>query len=400
MLSSYRGLSREAKLLLACSGIWGLMMGMHMTIWQLYLKSAGYSGIMIGAYSLTNGLAMTLLVIPSGYVADRFGKKVMGILSTILASTSAFLIASSTKLPFLLSSALMRGTSQALRGPSIEALMADKADHRVEELYSLSSFINGAASATGSLLGWIPEILVLKGMSYFNAYRLLILSSAFIELSALAPLMPIREKRADKEAHAGKILRIKANRILVKLFSLNALVGLGAGLSIPLIGYYMSVKFKVESGPIGTMFTISSILGSISYIAAAPLARKIGLLNGIILPQAISVLLLASIPHAPSYTIAAMLYVPRTALMNMTWPLVRALQMKVCEPQDRATVSALDKISWSLPNSASSQIGGIIMDHISLDLPLYLTSLIYSIYATLFFTLLRREEIEASNLPP
>ncbi|RLG42189.1 MAG: hypothetical protein DRO05_01915, partial [Thermoproteota archaeon] len=74
-LSEYYSVGRDAKLLLASSGMWTMAFGIYAVIWQLYLKSAGYRGLEIGTYSLIQGLSMTLLIIPSGLIADRVKRR-------------------------------------------------------------------------------------------------------------------------------------------------------------------------------------------------------------------------------------------------------------------------------------------------------------------------------------
>ena len=388
---------RDLWALIMFSGMLGLSFGIFMSIWQLYLKSAGYTGGIIGLYNLVNGLVMTVLVIPAGVMADRTGRKRFLLLGAVLSACSTFLIAVFIGIPYLILSALLSGFSWASVQPALNALVADKAGRKMETVYSMSSFIMSFCMAAGSLIGWIPEKLVLNGWSYFEAYRLMIMVAGLIQLSTILLIAPVTEEKIEnKPEHRIAFARIRKNTVLMRLFLLNILVGFGAGLSIPLFSYYFSVKFNVESGPIGTMYMVVNIVGSFLYLGAVPLSRRFGVVNGVVIPQAISVPLLALIPYSGSFMMASILYIFRSALMNMVTPLMQTLYMNLSHPEDRATVTAFSSIFWGLPNSISSQIGGILMDKM-LDLPVLSTSAIYAVYVVLFYLLLRERKLDLAS---
>ncbi len=392
-----KSFSRDLWALVMFSGVLGLSFGIFMSIWQLYLKSAGYTGGIIGLYNLVNGLVMTVLVIPAGVMADRTGRKKFLFLGAVLSACSTFLIVVFIGIPYLILSALLSGFSWALVQPALNALVADKAGRKMETVYSMSSFIMGFCMAAGSLIGWIPEKLVLNGWSYFEAYRVMMLMAGLIQLSTILLIAPITDQKIEsKPVHKIAFARIRGNKILMRLFMLNIFVGFGAGLSIPLFSYYFSVKFNVESGPIGTMYMVVNIVGSFLYLGAIPLSRRFGVINGVVIPQAISVPLLALIPYSGSFIAASVLYVCRSVLMNMVTPLMQTLYMNLSHPEDRATVTAFSSIFWGLPNSISSQLGGILMDK-KLDLPVLSTSAIYAVYVSLFYILLREGKLNPSS---
>ena len=387
--------SRDVWAIILFSGVSSLSFGIFMTTWQLYLKSAGYTGEIIGLYNLISGLIMTVFVVPAGIIADKSGRRRFLFVGSLLFAASTILIVAFIGVSYLVCSALLSGLGWASIQPSINALMADKAGDRMDSAYSASSFASGICMAAGSLLGWIPETLVSKGWTYFKAYRLMTLLAGLVQLATFFIVFLIGEAKASCTRRIS-FGRIRANPILLRLFFLSTLIGFGAGLSIPLFSYYFSVKFGVESGPIGTLYMIINVAGSFLYLTAAPLSRRLGLLKGIVLPQAASVPLLALIPYSKSFVAASILYICRTGLMNMANPLIQALYMNISHPEDRATVTAFSSICWGLPNSVSSQIGGILMDK-ALDLPVLLTAAFYAAYVILFYFLLEEKQLK-SNL--
>ncbi len=390
-LLEYYSINRDTRLLLASSGMWSISWGIYAVIWQLYLKAAWYGGLEIGTYSLVQSISMTLLTIPCGFIADRVRRRGLLILGGLLGVISTFIILISVSITSLFVSALIAGVSWAISGPAWNALFAETVEESgMEAGYGLSAFLGNICFAVGNILGWVPEFLVSKaGFTYFSAYRVFLYLPVAVQLISNIPLVFVHER--FKPVSRG--LKMRAGRIALKFIITNVLVGFGAGFSIQIFGYYLSVKFKVESGPIGTLYALSSILGAPAFLASAPLSSAVGIIKGVMIPQIISIPLLILIPFTQSFTIAAALYIPRTMLMNMANPLIQALMMKLTPEEERGSVSSLSQMAWNLPNAFSNRIGGFLMDSVSLDLPIFITSAFYSLYVVTFYFLFKGEEI-------
>ncbi|HDM91996.1 MAG TPA: MFS transporter [Candidatus Korarchaeota archaeon] len=394
LLGSYRRLGRDARLMLVCTALSAVCQGAYGAVWQLYLKSAGYGGTWIGAYSFISSLLMTLLVLPAGVMADRVRRKALAILSSSLAVLSVAMVLISTVKEALVASAAVGGISWALGGPAWNALYAETVeDVGMDVGYSANAFVNSAFASLGSFLGWVPEFMVGRGLQYFSSYRMFLWWIAALQAISVTPLLLVREKFAPSEVERPRF-KLKSKGVAARFAVVNVLIGFGAGLSIPLIGYYFSVKFGVESGPIGTLFAIVNIITAPAFLLAAGISSRIGTVKGAVVPQAASIPLLALIPSSPSFAVASALYIPRAILMNMANPLIHALMMKLTPEEERGTITAIFQISWNLPNSAAQQVGGIVMDRVSLDAPLYATSAIYVVYVTVFYLLFHGFERE------
>ncbi|MGY0288328.1 MAG: MFS transporter [Candidatus Methanodesulfokora washburnensis] len=391
-IGSYRELGRDAKLVILSELIFGIGNGIYFTIWQLYLKAVGYSGTIIGMYSLISGITMSIFVVPGGYISDIAGKKGPVIASSVISAFSMLIVVISTDVSSLALSAVFGGIAWGLGGPSISALLADKAENRMEEGYSLFFFLSTAGMSVGNLLGWVPEFLVRLGGSYFSSYRIMLISASFFMFLSALPVIFVRESM-DKRAEPWNIRKIRINKLLAKLFFLNFLIGFGAGFAIPLLPYYLSKKFSVESGPIGSVNLLSNIAGSLAYLAAPIMVRKIGMMRGLIIPQLSATILLLMLPYSHNFPMALSILVPRNILMNAVNPLWQALIMKSCDSRDRGTVNAISQLLWNLPNSVSAQIGGIMMDAVGLDSPVFTTGSIYLLYIFMIYILLKKENI-------
>ncbi|HDI85963.1 MAG TPA: hypothetical protein ENF83_00965, partial [Candidatus Korarchaeota archaeon] len=108
-LSSVGKFGRNAKLLLAATAVSGLTQGAYFSVWQLYLKSAGYGGTWIGTYALIGTVVATLLKLPAGLLADRFRRKWIAAVSFAAAALSGAIVALSVSEEALIVSAAVGG---------------------------------------------------------------------------------------------------------------------------------------------------------------------------------------------------------------------------------------------------------------------------------------------------
>src|SRR5262249_47335488 len=96
-----------------------------------------------------------------------------------------------------------------------------------------------------------------------------------------------------------------------------------------LLSYYFYQRFGVREGAIGLLFFGSRILNALSHLAAAWLARRFGLVNTMVFTHVPSSLLLMTVPFAPSFPVAAILFLLREGLAEMDVPTRQSYVMAV-----------------------------------------------------------------------
>jgi predicted MFS family arabinose efflux permease len=102
--------------------------------------------------------------------------------------------------------------------------------------------------------------------------------------------------------------------------------------------------------------------------------------------------LLALIPLAPSFLVAAPLFVARQAMINMNGPLIESLLMRLVHENERATASGISQLFWNLPNSFGQPVGGYMIDRIWIDAPPFSTTVFYAVYTAMFWLMFRSVE--------
>ena len=124
----------------------------------------------------------------------------------------------------------------------------------------------------------------------------------------------------------------------------------------------------------GRSSPLSNILIGFSALAGPRLAERFGQLRAILLVTGSSMLFMLSMAFVPIFSLAAGVYIVRSALMNMSGPLMDSFSMSIFPAEQRGLVSALSNIMFRLPNSFGTYLGGFILGMGLLQLPFYIAS--------------------------
>jgi predicted MFS family arabinose efflux permease len=271
--------------------------------------------------------------------------------------------------------------------PCINSILADRiGPEEMESTYTYQALLNSLLYGMSALIGWIPELLVsMGGYELSSAYRISMIWLVPLGIASMIPLTKVSKVAPCQEA---KKFKFSKNREVLKLTLTQTVIGFGAGLSIPMLSYYMSARFGVESGPVGTLNATVSFIAIPFYFLVPIIAHKMGTIKAITLPQLASIPLMLAMTISPTFLPAAIFFTFRQILMNMSTPLITAFTMRLAKPEERGTVNAMTNVAWRVPNSGATQMGGYLFD-IGLNIPLYGTSLIYLFYVPLFYCFFR-----------
>ena len=108
----------------------------------------------------------------------------------------------------------------------------------------------------------------------------------------------------------------------------------------------------------------------------------------ITLTQVLSVVPLVAISLSRIFYLASLLYVVRTALMNMSSPILSMYMMSVVSQDERASTTGVITMAWNGANAVGNMISGILMN-VYLDLPVFVSVLFYSLSSIVFYVSFR-----------
>ncbi|MGC8948941.1 MAG: MFS transporter, partial [Thermoprotei archaeon] len=259
----FYGLNRNVIALILFVLLVSFSSGFINLIYQLYFKSIGYSAFSIGIFSTVIGVTASILFIPSGVLADIFNRKIIIIIGSLILCTGQALIFIYMNYTVQLIAMFFIGLGNAFISSAGGAFMTDILD---EKLYDKGfSFLSSAqvlAITIAGIMGWFPVYLN-KNFNYSEAdsYKISGLIMSVIGFTSVLFLFLVREtKKINMKSKLGLNLLKEDKDFIIKFALINFMVGLGAGFSIPLFNYYLSVKFNVDSGPIGTLNALASFI--------------------------------------------------------------------------------------------------------------------------------------------
>jgi len=348
----------------------------------IYLFRVGFSstqiGLVIGA-GLAGAAAGMFIVSMYG---DRLGRRRTLILLSLfsglgglgLALTSEpMLVVLIAALSMLNAMGTDRTAAFALDQAVVPALVPEARRTWALSLYNL---VLDVGHALGALGGALPLILQrTAGVDLLGSYRLVFLAyGALNVLSAVLYLFvspAIEMARPSTIGHS--VLLPASKRIIRKLAALSAVDSFGGGfLTDALIAYWFFRRFGASEQDLGLLFFAAHMLNAGSYLAAAWLARRIGLVNTMVFTHLPSSVFLIGVPFAPSFSLAAVLFLAREALVEMDVPTRQSYVVAVVRPEERTFASGVTNLTRNVSWAAASSVAGALMQGVGFSAPLLL----------------------------
>lgn len=380
----FNWIDRDGKLLLAVRVIHSFAASFVSIFIAVYLKLAGLPLWQVGVV-LTGGLlSSTLFNLVAGFLADLVGRRKLLMFFSFVSVLSGLAFALYSDPLFLAVVAVI--SSLGYRGGFGAAQMLERVilaqscpPERRTRLYAIRSTLGSVAVSAGSLFtGFVAVLQSRFGLSELSSYQWMFGSYAILNLiivflySLLSEGAEIREEEGEQVPLSDETRRIVI--LLSALFSVDALGG--SFITQSLIGYWFFERFGLGMDSIGIIFSVSNILAALSFLMAARISERIGLINTMASTHLPAQLMLSAIPFMPSLETSLALYFTRSLLCQMDVPTRQSYTMAIVKPEERSRVQSLINLPRSITLAFGPSIAGYIMQFVGLSLPLFLAGLI------------------------
>jgi MFS family permease len=393
----------DVRLLFATRIIRLFAYGFVSVVLALYLAQAGFGTGQIGlifSLALAGDAVITLWLTTS---ADRVGRKrilITGALLMILAGLAFtfarnwLVLAMAAIIGVISPSGNEIGPFLSVEQASLTQLLPDARRTQVFAWYTLAGSFAGAAGALAG--GWLAQLLQHTGASVLASYRAVLagyvlagvlLYILFLFVSSGVEV-PVARRSADR-----RILGLHRSQKVV--FGLSALFAMdafaGALIVQSFLAYWFQLRFGVPTGVIGTIFFATSIVGGLSALLAAWLARHIGLINTMVFTHIPSSIFLMLVPLMPTLPLSAGFLILRASISQMDVPTRQSYTMAVVEPDERSAASGVTTIARSVGAAASPVLSGVMLSSALLfNLPFFLAGCLKIAYDLLLYFRFRR----------
>jgi predicted MFS family arabinose efflux permease len=177
---------------------------------------------------------------------------------------------------------------------------------------------------------------------------------------------------ADHERAQTRTESQRTHALIARLTLLFGLDSLGGGfLNTSLVAYWFFERYGTSEVQLAGLFFVARVLNVVSHLAAAWLARRIGLLNTMVLTHLPSSVFLMLAPAAPTFAIAAALFLAREALVEMDVPTRQSYVLAVVPPSARTYASGMTNVTRNAGWAVGPLVGGTMMQHVALAAPLF-----------------------------
>jgi len=179
--------------------------------------------------------------------------------------------------------------------------------------------------------------------------------------------------------------------LITRLTLLFGLDSLGGGfLNTSLVAYWFFERFAMSEGRVALLFFAARTLNAASHLAAAWLAKRIGLVNTMVATHLPSSLFVMLVPVAPSAAVASALFLAREALVEMDVPTRQSYLMAIVRPEERTLASGVTSVTRNLGWAVGPSLAGVLMQQVAMSAPLYVGSALKIAYDLILYRSFRK----------
>jgi MFS family permease len=359
-----------------------------------YLLALGYGTIEVGILSTVTMLGSAAATLAVGRWGHRFELRALLIgAAALMALTGIGFAAFSSLWPLLI--VALAGTMNPGGGDvsvfyplEHTALAAATPAQSRTSAFARYSFIGSAFGAAGALAAAVPEWLAAH-MTTLAALKLMFVAYGAIGLAV--GVIYARLPRAQTDTGKPPAPLGPSRAMVWKLAGLFSVDSFAGGLMInALLALWLFERFDLSLTAAGAFFFWTGLLSAVSQLAAAPLARRIGLINTMVFTHLPANFCLIAAAFAPSLELALALLLVRSALSQMDVPARGAYVMSVVTPAERPAAASFTAVPRSLASSLSPAITGALFAAGAMATPLVLCGVLKSAYDVALLVMFRR----------
>lgn len=328
-----------------------------------YLLALGLDAFQVGVVSTATLLGSAGLTLLAGLITNRFGHRRPLIAAGLLMAVTGLGFAGLQAFWPLLIVAFV-GTVNPSTGdvsvflPLEQSLLARSvADRDRTALFVRYSLAGSLMGALGALLAAVPDLVTrYTGVAPLQAMQGMFLLYAAIGLAAAAIYGRIGEPRPDRD-DARQAPLGPSKGIVYRLTALFAVDAFGGGLLVQsIVALWLFQVFGISAASVASLFFWTGILSAASFLAAGPIARRIGLVRTMVFTHLPSSFCLLAIPFAHDLGLVIALLLLRSLLSQMDVPTRTSYVMAVVTPPERPAAASLT----SVPRSLSAAVGPVV----------------------------------------
>jgi MFS family permease len=370
------GLKRDLWLLFALNVAIGFSGQFITPLFPLYLDGLGASEMEIGLVLSLASILGTALMIPSGLLMNRIGKKKTLLVSVMLAMLPPFLISFMDDWRWVTPLYMIYGSSFSFFIVSRMAMISESSTPgnraTLFAVMNLTWPIGGLVAPTlsGFLVenfGWAP---------IFQVTTLIMAASLIPALKLEDPAAPVIEEQIS--AKRPSILDREYLPFMTLIFLFQFLAGMMEGMISTVLPLFLKNQIMISESRIGLFFTASSLLILVIQIPSGRLADRYGRKKVMVLSLLPIPLLLGAWLFVDDWLLLLVLYAAVRGFRSMTWPSSLALLADFIPSELMGSAMGVRMTSMRLGNTVAPILAGYLYSSVGFKSP-FLASVVLAV---------------------
>ena len=156
------------------------------------------------------------------------------------------------------------------------------------------------------------------------------------------------------------------------------------------VSFWFYTQYNVPLKTLGLVFAVAGVLTAVSFLVAARLGERFGLLETMVFTHIPSDLLLIAMPLAPGLFAALGAYLARMALSQMDVPTRQAYLAGIVAREERTAANAGTNTARNVAQSLGPFSSGVLVVSLGLSAPFVLGGALKILYDLAVFRTFRR----------
>jgi MFS family permease len=338
-------------------------MAIQNVLYNLYLIQLGYDEDFVGQAAAAVSLGIALGGIPAGLLYDRFGGKATFRLATVGMVVSMVMRVLFETPTWLILWAGVNGIANAIYFVSIFPFITSQSSPKERpHLYGANMAVWTAFMMLGSFIaGFLPRIWnsMIALSTTIDAQRLSLIAGAAIGILAFIPFSFLKKDGLTPSGGRRRLLPSSgSSRAIFRGVFVLFFVGMVIGLTTPFYNVYFKRIFEIDDALIGTLISLSQLMGLFSAFLLPFIVRRWGLIVGPTLILGINApfIFVVGLPLPLLYISIAFLFSAGMERLGEA-PLMN-LVMEAVDAEDRGAMSGIRLISSYGAQALAGIVGG------------------------------------------
>ncbi|WP_298473893.1 MFS transporter [uncultured Psychrobacillus sp.] len=400
--------NRNIRMFMLANVLIQIGMGVFSVMYNLYIKELGFPETLNGKIIAMTSLASAIMLVPAGFLSDRFGRKKIIMIGAAVAAGTLFYRSLMVSEQSLVYAAFFTGLFMALVQVSGIPFLAENstASERMH-LFSIHFSLMTLAGVVGSLGGGVLADLLhaLGGLSVEDAIKYVLIIGATIFTLGLLPLTKLNpvgtratslDDQDDKKIPEPSSFR-KNVKIIILFGFANLLIGTGSGLVIPYLNLYFSNRFDASNSYVGLILSLGSAMTAVAMLLGPALVKRVGKVKALVIFQLLSIPFLFITGYTNSLVIASIAFLMRQALMNAGNPIQSAIAMELVQDKYKGLANSVNQMVFNVGWASTGAIStGLVMTfgfYWGYAYTFTITGVLYLIASTYFFLVFGRKKL-------